>query len=173
MRNDRGDVPGILRERRVEAASARCRCRRARSRSSCTWSKSADRTVLGLLVRLCAGEIQSRCATKGRQMTDRCHRGRVNSIGDGSARQNGCVPRPQLAQPRGGALFFPAFRRESRVSHRDRRTRRRSDAEISNPNSIPCDDRDRVHLDLDACGLFEAVLPRNNSCCFPDYVQCC
>jgi len=29
------------------------------------------------------------------------------------------------------------------------------------------------HLELDACRLFGAVLPRNNSCCFPNYVQCC
>src|SRR6266849_7753896 len=39
--------------------------------------------------------------------------------------------------------------------------------------SIPCDDRDRMHLELDACCLFGAVLPRNISCCFAHYVQCC
>jgi len=57
----------------------------------------ADRTVLELLVRLCGGEIQSRCATKGRQMTDRDHRVHVISIGDGSARQNGCGSRNRAA----------------------------------------------------------------------------
>ena len=173
MRNDRADVARILREQRIEAASARCRCPRARVRvCSFPWSKPPDRTALELLVRLCATEIQSRCATNGRQIPDRAASTSFRQ-GEGSARQNACVSRPQLTRPHGDALRLPAFLRESRVSRRDRRTRRRSDAKLSNPNSIPCDDRDRVHLDLDACCLFEAVLPRNNSCCFPDYVQCC
>lgn len=39
--------------------------------------------------------------------------------------------------------------------------------------SIACDDCDRVHLELDGCCMCDAFLPRNNSCCFPNYVQCC
>jgi hypothetical protein len=39
--------------------------------------------------------------------------------------------------------------------------------------SIPCDDRDRMRAEIDAARLFGGVLPRNNSCCFANYVQCC
>jgi hypothetical protein len=41
--------------------------------SSFSRSKPPDRSVLELLVRLCAGEIQSRCAIKSQQMSDRGH----------------------------------------------------------------------------------------------------
>ena len=63
------------------------------------------------------------------------------------------------------------------VPCRDRRAQRRRDVRLSKPSRflamITIDDRDRMHLELDGCCLFCAVLPRNNSCCFPNYVQCC
>jgi len=106
---------------------------RAFASSRSRGQKPPDRTGLDLLVRLRAGEIQSRCATNGRQMTARPLRPRHFDKATESARQNGCVPRPQLARPHGDALRFPAFLGESRVSRGDRRTRRRSDAKLSNP----------------------------------------
>jgi len=62
VQNDQIDVPGMLREQRVEACFSEMpvpphACVRVASSS---WSKPLDRTVLDLLVRLCAGEIPSR-----------------------------------------------------------------------------------------------------------------
>jgi hypothetical protein len=82
---------------------------RAFASSRSRGQKPPDRTGLDLLVRLRAGEIQSRCATNGRQMTARPLRPRHFDKATESARQNGCVLRPQLVQPRGDALRFPAF----------------------------------------------------------------
>src|SRR6267154_2920630 len=66
-----GDVPVYQHSKRSKRLQPDAGARRARVASSFPWSKSPDRTALGLLVRLCAAEIQSRCATNGRQVPDR------------------------------------------------------------------------------------------------------
>src|SRR5882757_800152 len=96
-------------QKRIEAASARCRSRRARVRvSSFWWSKSPDRTASELLVRLASVRFRG---PRDQRSTDARSRQRPHHFGKAtnSVRQNGCVLRPQLVQPRGDALRFPVF----------------------------------------------------------------
>src|SRR5258706_6159536 len=104
-----GRRPGILRERRVEAASARCRCRRARSRllvlvvetsgSHRTWTSSPP------LRRRDSEPLRDQGSTDDRPRPPRPRqfdRRRITS----SKRLR---PAPRLAQPRGDTLSFPAL----------------------------------------------------------------
>ena len=175
LQNDQVDVPGILEANGAKLASPRCRCRHMQAFAPPRPRvQDPDRTGLELLVRFRAGRIQTRWTTKHRQISDGAHR--VHTI---SAKRRMefvktvCVPRPQLVHY--AATRFACFLLSSVSLHfvPRRRTLSLSDARSSKSMSILSDDRDRVHLEFDACRLFGGVLPRNNSCCFANYVQCC
>jgi hypothetical protein len=135
MRNDRADVARILREQRIEAASARCRCPRARVRvSSFPWSKPPDRTALELLVRLCAGETPVRFRGAARSTVDRCP---IAATASTSFRQGDGVNSSKRLRSAAAArgttrrrASLSCFRRESRVSRRERRTFRVASAAL-------------------------------------------
>ena len=116
----------------IEAASARCRSRRARVRvSSFWWSKPPDRTASELLVRLAS--VRFRAAA--RPTLDRCSLAAASTSfrqGDEFSSSKRLCPAAAARATTRRRASLSCFRRESRVSRRERRTRRQSDAKLSN-----------------------------------------
>src|SRR5256885_3506107 len=78
------------------------------------------------------------------------------------------------ASQRGDALrSLPAVCGESAFLLSAAALERRRDAGGSSPRRFLAMIAINVHLELVGCCLSPAVLPRNNSCCFAHYVQCC
>jgi len=119
-------------QKRIEAASARCRSRRARVRvSSFWWSKSPDRTASELLVRLASVRFRG----AARPTVDRCPLAAASTSsrqGDEFSSSKRLCPAAAARATTRRRASLSCFRRESRVSRRERRTRHRSDAKLSN-----------------------------------------
>jgi len=125
-------TPYTEQKKRIEAASTRRQCPAARVRvSSFWWSKPPDRTASELLVRLAS--VRFRAAA--RPTVDR----RPLAAASTSFRQGDEFRSSKRWRPAAATrattrrrASLSCFRRESRVSRGERRTRRRSDAKLSN-----------------------------------------